>query len=60
MEPVWETLDEEVHRSNVLVKAMEDKINKAVAEWGPDALRVSASKGVLRNCMHFIGQRGHT
>lgn len=45
MEPVWEILDEEVHRSRFLVRAMESKIHSAVEEWGPDALRVGASKG---------------
>lgn len=45
MEPVWELLDEEVHRSVVLVRALELKINEAVAQWGPDALRVGATKG---------------
>src|SRR5690606_32026608 len=45
MEPVGEILDEELHRSRFLVRAMESKIHSAVEEWGPDALRVGASKG---------------
>ena len=45
MKPIWETLDDEVERTNQIVMAIEVKIAAAVDEWGPDALRINASKG---------------
>jgi hypothetical protein len=42
---IWEILDSEVHRSLVLVESLGVKINAAVEERGPDALRITTTKG---------------